>query len=425
MNTLALRSRISGTILRYILKETSFAFFVSFLFFFIIFFVNQLLLLAQEILSKRVPFQQVTLLIMYSIPGVVALSTPYATLLGALMTIGRMNTDNEILVMLSSGLSYKNIFLPTLLVGVLVSLVSFGVNDVLLPAGTLEFYKLWRRITASTPALEMESNSVKRFKDTVVITGNVSGRRIADLLILDKTVDGERRVIMAKNAEFVDAGKEGIRLDMENAFIQSTKESVHGDYDYAKSGRLSYRIEEEDLMSTVSTISPREMSSKDVFIGIKDKRAVLNSTLSERYNRILAAELELESALRGGTGASEWNQRLIFTQNFLREYELTVVVKADRVLSIWQLEFYKKFSIPFGSLCFIFLAVPLGLFAKKSGQTVGFILGIIISVVYWALLLSGQSMGIHLGYSPFWTMWLPDITALVIGVILSIQRIRR
>jgi lipopolysaccharide export system permease protein len=425
MNTLALQRKTSGTIIRYMLKETSFAFFVSFLFFFIIFFVNQLLLLAQEILSKRVPFQQVTLLVMYSIPGVVARSTPYATLLGTLMTIGRMNTDNEILVMLSSGLSYKNIFLPTLLVGVLVSLVSFGVNDILLPAGTLEFYKLWRRITASTPALELQANSVKHFKDTIVITGNVSGQKIADLLILDKTVDGERRVIMAKNAEFVDAGKDGMRLDMENAFIQSTKESVHNDYDYAKSGRLSYRIEVEDLMSTVSTIGPREMSSKDVFIEIKDKKNVLNSALFDRYNRILAAGLELESALRGGTGSSDWNKKNEYTQNFLREYELTSSVKSDRVLSIWQLEFYKKFSIPFGSLCFIFLAVPLGLFAKKSGQTVGFILGIIISVIYWALLLSGQSMGIHLGYSPFWTMWLPDIITLFIGVVLCVQRIRR
>jgi lipopolysaccharide export system permease protein len=425
MNTTSLKGHISGTILRYLFKETLFAFFVSFLFFFIIFFVNQLLLLAQDILSKKVPFRQVALLIMYSIPGVVALSTPYATLLGTLMTIGRMNTDNEILVMLSSGLSYKNIFMPTLLVGILVSLVSFGVNDVLLPAGTVEFSKLYRRIMASTPALELESNSVKRFKDTVVITGNVSGKRISDLLILDKTSDGERRVIMAKNAEFIDAGKEGLRLDMENAFVQSTKESVHNDYDYAKSGYLRYRIEQDDFISTVSTIGPREMSSKDVLTEIKDKETTLNSTLFERYNRILGAELMLENAMRDGIEGYNWPQYRSFTQNFLREYQLTSSLKTDRILSIWRLEFYKKFSIPFGSLCFIFLAVPLGLLAKKSGQTVGFILGIIISVVYWALLLGGQNMGIRLGYSPFWTMWLPNIITFVIGVIMCIQRVKR
>ncbi|MDR2803231.1 MAG: LptF/LptG family permease [Treponema sp.] len=424
MNT-SLKGRISGTIVRYMLRETLFAFFVAFLFFFIIFFVNQLLLLAREILSKKVPFNQVALLVMYSIPSVVALSSPYATLLGTLMTIGRMNTDNEILVMLSSGLSYKNIFMPTLFIGILVSLVSFGVNDVLLPMGTLEFTKLYRRIMASTPALELESNSVKYFKNTVVVTGNVSGRKISDLLILDKTSDGERRIIMAKNAEFVDAGSEGIRLDMENAFVQSTKESVHSDYDYAKSGYLRYRIEQDDFISTISTIGPREMTSRDVLTEIKDKEKTLNSTLFDRYNRMLSAELTLENALRGGVQSYAWSQRNSFTQNFLREYQLTASLKSDRILSIWQLEFYKKFSIPFGSLCFIFLAVPLGLLAKRSGQTVGFILGIIISVVYWALLLGGQNMGIRLGYSPFWTMWLPNIITFCIGLIMCIQRVRR
>ncbi|MDR2444467.1 MAG: LptF/LptG family permease [Spirochaetaceae bacterium] len=407
------------------LKETLLAFFVSFLFFFIIFFVNQLLLLAQEILSKKVPFQQVALLVMYSIPSVVALSTPYATLLGTLMTIGRMNTDNEILVILSSGLSYKNIFFPTLLVGILVSLVSFAVNDIMLPAGTIEFSKLYRRIMASTPALELEANSVKRFKDTVVITGNVLGRKISDLIILDKTTDGERRVIMAKNAEFIDAGIEGLRLDMENAFIQSTKESVHNDYDYARSGALRYRIEQDDFIVAVSTIGPREMSSIDVLTEIKKKEDTLNSTLFDRYNRLLGAELALEDVLRGGVNMRNWAQRNTLMQNFLREYQLTSSLKTDRVLSVWRLEFYKKFSIPFGSLCFIFLAVPLGLLAKKSGQTVGFILGIIISVVYWALLLGGQNMGIRLGYSPFWTMWLPNMITFIIGFIMCIQRIRR
>jgi lipopolysaccharide export system permease protein len=336
-----------------------------------------------------------------------------------------MTTDNEILVMLSSGLSYKNIFIPTLMVGILVSLVSFGVNDILLPAGTVEYVKLFRRIMASTPALEIEANSVKHFNDTVLITGNVSGKIISDLLILDKTSDGERRVIMAKNAEFVDAGDEGMHLNMENAFIQSTKETIHNDYDYAKSGRLNYRIEQDDIMSTVSAIGPREMSSKDVLVEIKDKEEVLNSALIDRYNRTLSAELELENVLREGAGGNDWRQKTMYAQNFLREYQITSSTKFDRVLSIWQLEFYKKFSIPFGSLCFIFLAVPLGLLAKKSGQTVGFIFGIIISAIYWTLLLSGQNMCIQLGYSPFWTMWFPNMITVVIGGIMSIRRISR
>ncbi|MCA1949961.1 MAG: LptF/LptG family permease, partial [Treponema sp.] len=48
----------SLTLFRYIFSEAAFSFFVAFLFFFFIFFINQLLLMAEEILSKRVPFNQ-------------------------------------------------------------------------------------------------------------------------------------------------------------------------------------------------------------------------------------------------------------------------------------------------------------------------------------------------------------------------------
>jgi lipopolysaccharide export system permease protein len=98
-------------------------------------------------------------------------------------------------------------------VGILISLLSFFANDVLLPAGTVQFSRLYRRILLSTPALELEANSVKRFKDTVIVTGDVAGNAIDNVLILDRTDDGERRIIMARNAELKDGGQQGLSLD--------------------------------------------------------------------------------------------------------------------------------------------------------------------------------------------------------------------
>jgi lipopolysaccharide export system permease protein len=398
---------------------------VSFLFFFFIFFVNQLLLMAQEILTKRVPFNQVALLVLYSLPSIIAMAAPFASLVGTLMTVGRLSSDNEVLVLLSSGLSYRNIFLPALAVGLLISLMSFVANDVLLPAGTVQFSRLYRRILVSTPALELEANSVKRFKDTVVVTGDVTGNAINDVLILDKTSDGERRVIMARNAELKDGGAKGLSLDLEDAFIQSSKEVARRDYDYGSSGFLRYWVPQEDLIQAVSSIGPREMSSTDVRREIKVKEANLRARLDTRYNKALSHALSLEGALRKGPGDIEWNRRANYSQSFLQEIEAAEALKNDRSLLIYRLEYYKKFSIPFGALSFVFLAVSLGLLAKKSGQTVGFIFGLLISVVYWALLLGGQTMGQRLGYSPFWSMWLPNILALTAGLIMGAVRIGR
>jgi lipopolysaccharide export system permease protein len=415
---------LSWTLFRYILLETLFSFFIMFLFFFIIFFVNQLLVMAQEILTKRVPLRQVALLVLYALPAIIALAAPFASLVGTLVTVGRLSSDNEILVILSSGLSYRNIFLPALWVGVFISLVSFFSNDILLPAGTIQFNRLYRQILTSTPALELESNSVKRFKDTVLVTGNVEGRSIDDVIILDKTSDGERRVIMARNARLRDAGQSGLSLDLDNAFVQSSKEIARRDYDYASSSFLRYWVPQDDLIQMVTSITPREMSSTDVRREIKKKEITLGDRLDERYNKTMEYGLLWESALRRGPGHDLWNRRENMASNFAREVQATEAIRKDRSLLIHRLEYNKKFSLPFGALSFIFLAVSLGLLLTKNGQNVGFIIGLLIAVVYWALLIGGQTMGTRLGYSPFWTMWLPNILAVSVGLVMCIVRIR-
>jgi len=402
-----------------------FAFVICFGFFFFIFFVNQILLLAKEVLEKRVPFNQVALLILFSLPTVIAMSAPFACLVGTLMTVGRLTSDNEVLVMLSSGLSYKSVFLPAITIGIIISLLSFFTNDVLLPAGTVQFNKLWRRILVSTPALELQANSVKRFKDTVIVTGGVKGNVIHNLLILDKTADGERRVITARTAELKDAGKEGLSLNLENAFIHSSKERIREDYDYADTELLQYWISNDDIMQTTVSISPREMSSRDVYTAIINRRADITSREDDRKTKLVNQALILENILRTGPESEDWNRRSSTSANIQREIAAVKSIQNDRTLTIYLIEIHRKFSVPFGAFCFVFIAVSLGLMAKKSGQTVGFIFGNIIAVLYWCMLFIGQTMGLRIATPPFWSMWIPNIFFLTIGIILAMFRVRK
>jgi lipopolysaccharide export system permease protein len=423
----SLESRRSSslTIFRYIFIEMFFSFIISFFFFFFIFFVNQILLMAQEVLTKHVPFGQVALLIIFSTPAIIAMSAPFASLVGTLMTVGRLTSDNEILVMLSSGLSYKAVFYPAITIGVLVSLLSFVTNDILLPAGTVQFNKLWRQILVSVPALELEANSVKRFNDTVIITGDVSGNEIDNVIILDRTEDGERRIIMAGTAELKDVGKEGLSLDLEEAFFHSSKEVAWDDYDYAQMDLLQYRVSNEDIIQAMMTVSPREMSSRDVYESVKEKRAALAERINSRKGRLAVSAVALENILRAGTEADTWNTRASNITGFKRELQSLKLVMEDRSLTIYIIELYRKFAVPFGAFFFVFLAVSLGLMAKKSGQTVGFIFGNIIAVLYWSLLFIGQTMGLRAGTPPFLSMWLPNILCLITGVTLAVIKVRR
>jgi len=416
---------ISPTMFKYILSEMLFSFIICFCFFFFIFFVNQILLMAKEVLTKHVPFNQVALLILFSLPTVIAMSAPFASLVGTLMTVGRMTSDNEILVMLSSGLSYKNIFFPAIAVGVLVSILSFFTNDVLLPAGTVQFNKLWKKIAVSTPALELQENSVKRFKNTIIVSGGVDGKAVKNVLILDKTDDGERRIILASRAELKDGGRQGLSLDLENAFISSSKEVVREDYDFASSEMLRYWVSNEDIIPAAASVSPREMSSRDVSSAIKVKKVDVAQRGNDRKIKFCTFTLNAENILRRGPDFPDWNRRITTFSSFSREKFAIDSIMKDRSLNIHIIEIYRKFAVPFGAFFFVFLAVSLGLMAKKSGQTVGFIFGNLIAVMYWAMLFIGQASGIRLNAPPFWAMWLPNILCLVVGVILAIVKVRR
>ncbi|MDR2901228.1 MAG: LptF/LptG family permease [Treponema sp.] len=415
---------ISRIIFKSIVKEAAFSFLVSFLFFFFIFFVNQLLYMAQDILSKRVPFYQVALLVLYSLPAVIAMAAPFGALVGTLMTVGRLSSDNEILVMLSLGLSYINVFLPAFVVGIAISLISFFANDVLLPAGTIQYSRLYRRILSATPALELESNSIKRFDNTVLVIGNVAGTSIDDMLILDRTSEGERRMILADNAELKDAGIIGLSLNLSDAFIQTSREVARENYDYASTSFLQYTVPQADFFEDNYAITPNQMSSKDVKNDIKEKEADLNSIIAKRQMNSINNIMKLEEVLRRGSKDQTWNTRKSLASNLLQEKEYVSEIKEDRSLLNNKLEYYKKFSIPFGAFCFMFLAVPIGLFSRKSGQAKGFIFGLFIAFFYWAFLLGGQQ-GARLGFSPFWSMWLPNIIAISVGSVLAMIKVRQ
>jgi lipopolysaccharide export system permease protein len=102
-----------------------------------------------------------------------------------------------------------------------------------------------------------------------------------------------------------------------------------------------------------------------------------------------------------------------------RAYERYLAVSrkrvTDRNLQLHELEFHKKFSIPFSCLVFVLFAFPAGMLARRSGRAVGFGLGLLVSALYWGMLFVGHTLGIRLQFSPLAAMWLPNAVILAAG----------
>ena len=412
---------------RYVLQEFLFSFVVAFAFFFIIFFVNQLLLLAEEILTKDVALFDVALLIIYALPSIIALSFPFASLVGALMAVGRFSADNEVIAFQASGIPLAQLFLPMLLLGTLFSIASFVMNDYLLPRGTIEFGRLYRELLYRNPALELEPYSVKRYQNDILITGDVQGRHIGGFAIIDRDEEGKRRVIVSRDARLTREGEGDsgvISLELADVFTHSFHGSNRGEYEYARAERMVYNILLQDITVSIRNPGPREMSAEDVLEEIRQKESDLAERIAEQEQTVTALNQRLGLAYlewqRGG-GSREEVEAL---QGRLEQQRNVTVF--DRSLQIYRLEYYKKYSIPFACLSFIVLAFPVGLFTRRSGRSVGFGIGLLISVLYWSLLIGGQTFGTQRPeVSPFLSMWLPNFVVILIGGALIVRRMRR
>jgi len=366
-------------LIKYLFKDLFLYFLVSFFFFFMIFFVNQILLTVEELLAKSAPFKDVMRIMFYSLPFIIAQSAPFATLVGFLMSLGGMMSSNEILIFRAAGFSFFRILVPVALLGLFISIGSFFVNDYLLPLGTIKYNNLMREIMNSTPAIELESNSVKSLDTASVVIGEVNANTVSDIVVFD-TKDNSDRLIIAGKSELTGAKQEGVLMhfDMNDTFVLSIDTEKRNDYDVLKSSKTIMNVFDSAILGNYSR-SAREMTTYDLTKTIKGMKAEKNTDI-----------------------------------NYLR------------ILNIWIMEWHKKFAIPFGSIFFAFLAFSLSfLFGKHNGQMIGLFLGIVICVLYWAFQISGQLMVQRVGLNAFWCIWVPNFIVGFFGFIFMLKLLKK
>jgi lipopolysaccharide export system permease protein len=411
----------------YVSKEFFLAFFVCFLFFIFIFFMNQILYMAEQILSKHAPVWDVVQLLVFAMPSIVALSFPFASLVGCLMAIGRLNSDNEILIMQASGISMKRIFVPVIALGLAFSAVSFGVNDLLLPLGTINYAKVYRKMIYSTPSLELKSYSVKKFQSTTIITGPVNGNIIEGAMIIDTTESRKSRVITATRA-LLKEGKEGanvISLELTDAFIMTTDPEKKDRFEYSKTASMTYNILLKDIVESISGLSPSQMSSVDLKKMLDEKEDKFRERKKEKIMQTAKdrSSLKYSYLKKSIAGDVSIDRSWESISKELADFELKRNEKiTDRTLDNYLREYQKKFAIPLGALFFVIFAFPVGMLARRSGRSVGFGIGLIVALLYWVLLYWCDAASYQLKISAVLIMWIPNLAILSAGIVIFIVR---
>lgn len=315
---------------RSILKELLSSFLLSILFLNSTLMMEKLLKLSRILSVVGASIADITQIILYLQPQMLILTIPMAMLLSVLLTYGRMNADNELIILRSSGMSFRSLSLPVVYLGLACFVISLAMSFYLSPKGSsLLGGKVTEILITRAPMTIEEGIFNTAFKDIIILVKEKPAPdRLSGIFIVDERKKEEQKVIVAKEGNIVPEN-ESLSFSLSSGHIYITKKEIFTDIAFSK-----YHFKLNPFVKS-----------------------------AEKKNRELTP-LELLKA------AKEAPDKKI---QFL-------------------LEFHRRLSMP--AICFvlILLGPALSLMAGKTGRLGGLTVGLLVFVVYYTLLLYGENL---------------------------------
>lgn len=398
---------------RHVGREYLLSFVVAFMFFFFIFFINQILLIAQRILLKNVDFLAVFQLIILSIPQFLLYTFPFSSLTASSMVIGDLSSSNEILAMRASGISMRRIFIPIIALSLVFSFATFLTADKALPWSTRQYKVLYTDLMRDLPTLELSSNTTNTIGERVMVNKEVTGSTVHDIILFDLAKKGQSQVLSSPKGEvtLIDLQNFIYRLDLEYPLIFSSNEKDISSWNLSQAKQAQFYLDFSGQVASLATALPSQLSIAELSERIEAYRIALQEDLDIHAKKILFQEEELSllQAL-GETGqALEVQEKITELKNnppinFYYQY--------------YRAELNKKYALSAACFMLVFLTFSISFFRVKHGRLIGFGLSMLIAVLYWYMLFFAQMQIFSVSFNPAFLIWAPNVLLFTIGLLL-------
>jgi len=320
-------------IYRTILKELLLSFLLTIAFLNSILMMEKLLKLSKLLTGVGASLFDITRVIILLQPQLMLLTIPMSLLLSTLLVYGRMNMDNEIIVMKASGMNFRRISLPVMILGLICFLASISVSFYFGPKSSVKLREAIAQIITLRSTVSVEEGTFNTsFKDIVILVKEKkSNDTLGDIFIYDSRKENEPKILMAKEGKFFIKDGINIGLYLQNGYINITKPAA----------------------------------TTEMFF--------------EKYNMTMAIEAESPSPRKSESTPMQ----------LLRNAKQPDPHKKKASL---YLEFHRRLSLPAVCLILIFMGTPLALIAGKSGRLGGLAIGLLVFTAYYMLLIYGENL---------------------------------
>ncbi len=360
----------------YILFEFLTAFLLSLAVFTFVMLAGNIIKIVDMIINKGVQPLYVVKLFFFLTPYLLSYTIPMAALCAALLTFGKLSSDNEIIAMKASGISLYKIASPILIAGLVLSVYSMYLNDKLVPRAHLETRKTMRDIGVRSPAAYIEAGTfIRGFEDYIIFIYEINGNHLSNIRIYQPQKDMPTRTIVAAKGEFIPMPDEKtVKLKL----IDGTSEEP-----IPTNPTNFYKLNFKTYYMTLN-LEEQKKTSKNIKKKTKD---MTFRELREEIKEIKAAGIRDVSPL------------------------LTRI--------------HKKIALSFASFAFILIGLPIALKTHRSERSIGFGISLAILIVYWLLLATGNILAIRKVFPPWLSMWLGNMIFMSIGAFLFYKTAKR
>lgn len=358
------------------------------------------------------------------IPLICPFVLPLAIITGILICYSRLSKDNEILAAYAGGIAPFWLMLPALLVSILAIFVTLTLNEVaLLPA-----IKNIERLVVDDQA-DILRRMIQRPGNITVPTGteyvamskvdpsrDPMGRATLDVTRFATDISSDAKTEMPWDTRYPYPAKRMLARDHEvRDFSDGTGREMTMKIHVAKPVFQDLNV--TDINRTF--IADGESGEERIALGGKPN-VTIHSNRSSFWPILMLSDTRRDAEskireLRAINMESLPGPQRSAAEKMLKRQESIVTSRTS--------EINMRLALSFSCLAFAILGIPLGM--RTRGTLVNsFVWGIATAGAYFVALKSAESQVSH-GLLPYWTIWVPDVLVVVIGVVLWFVNTRR
>lgn len=433
------------------------------------FFIVMFILLMQflwkyidDLVGKGLEIDIILELLVYASAGLVPMALPLSTLLAALMTLGNLGENNELLAMKSAGISLPRIMLPLIVVTILISLGGFFFSNNVLPYTNLKMSTLLWDVKQQRPDLSIRvgvfNNDIEGYSIKIASRDHQTNL-MSDVIIYDHRSKEGNLVLTVADSGYM-------HVTPDEKYMEVT---LYNGYSYEemletsavrRSGNRKFpsrlnKFEEQVILIELEGFG-LERSNEDLF---KSSFHALNLQQLSQTQDSLAGEIDkrLTAAKQLLISNTIFKNPFILTRDSMAL--VTYTLNADSIIGTFSLdqqhgiieralssaraaknsvgstaieldgrrkymvrhsiEWHRKFALPFACLVFFFIGAPLGAIIRKGGLGMPVVVSVLFFVVYYVISITGEKFARELLWDPNVGMWVSSFILLPLGVFLS------